>query len=64
MVQTARNITMEEWGFLTAGQYLLHGQGQLVLVPASRSREPADSSIVVCQERLGGLLKYYDHQAA
>jgi hypothetical protein len=28
MVQIARNITMEEWSFLTAGQYLLHGQGQ------------------------------------
>src|ERR671935_570857 len=24
MVQVARNITMEEWGFLTPGQYLIH----------------------------------------
>ena len=24
MMQIARNVTMEEWGFLTSGQYLLH----------------------------------------
>jgi putative transposase len=24
MVQVARNVTMEEWGFLAAGQYLIH----------------------------------------
>ena len=24
MVQVARNVTMEEWGFLTPGQYLIH----------------------------------------
>ena len=24
MMQVARNITMEEWGFLSAGQYLIH----------------------------------------
>jgi putative transposase len=24
MVQVARNVTMEEWGFLSAGQYLIH----------------------------------------
>ena len=24
MVQMARNVTMEEWGFLTPGQYLIH----------------------------------------
>jgi len=24
MVQTARNVTMEEWGFLTPGQYVIH----------------------------------------
>ena len=24
MVQVARNVTMEEWGFLSPGQYLLH----------------------------------------
>jgi putative transposase len=24
MVQMARNVTMEEWGFLAPGQYLIH----------------------------------------
>ena len=24
MVQVARNVTMEEWGFLAPGQYLIH----------------------------------------
>ena len=24
MMQTARNVTMEEWGFLSPGQYLIH----------------------------------------
>ena len=24
MIQMARNVTMEEWGFLTSGQYLIH----------------------------------------
>src|SRR5882724_162202 len=26
MMQIARNVTMEEWGFLSAGQYLIHDQ--------------------------------------
>jgi putative transposase len=26
MVQVARNVTMEEWGFLSPGQYLIHDQ--------------------------------------
>jgi len=24
MMQVARNVTMEEWGFLSPGQYLIH----------------------------------------
>ena len=24
MIQMARNVTMEEWGFLSPGQYLIH----------------------------------------
>src|SRR5207244_11178064 len=24
MMQVARNVTMEEWGFLASGQYLIH----------------------------------------
>src|SRR2546421_10592503 len=24
MIQVARNVTMEEWGFLSPGQYLIH----------------------------------------
>jgi transposase InsO family protein len=27
MVQVARNVTMEEWGFLSPGQYLIHDRG-------------------------------------
>jgi hypothetical protein len=27
MVQIARNVTMEEWGFLSRGQYLIHDRG-------------------------------------
>src|SRR5262245_33394235 len=26
MVQVTRNVTMEEWGFLTPGQYLIHNR--------------------------------------
>jgi transposase InsO family protein len=26
MIQTARNLTMERWGFLSSGQYLIHGR--------------------------------------
>ena len=139
MVQVARNITMEEWGFLTPGQYLIHdrdtkycpalqhiidgagvervvlppqspnlnayaerwvrsvkeealsrlilfgeralrhalieyvahyhterphqGKGNVVLMPAPRQAEACPGPLR-CRERLGGLLKYYDREAA
>ena len=139
MVQVARNVTMEEWGFLSPGQYLIHdrdgkycpafqqiidtagvkrlplppqspnlnayaerwvrsikeealsrfilfgenslhhvlreyvahyhqerphqGKGNVILMPSLRSDQQHDDP-VRCRERLGGLLKYYDREAA
>jgi putative transposase len=139
MVQVARNVTMEEWGFLSAGQYLIHdrdgkycpafqqiidtsgitrvplpprspnlnayaerwvrsvkeeclsrlilfgeaslhhaltqyvahfhhernhqGKGNALLLPTV-SQNSVDKSTIYCRERLGGLLKYYAHEAA
>jgi putative transposase len=139
MVQVARNITMEEWGFLSPGQYLLHdrdgkycpafqqiidaagvtrvplpprspnlnayaerwvrsikeeclsrmilcgeaslhhvltqyvahyhhernhqGKGNVLLFPAV-NQDPDREGPMQCRERLGGLLKYYMHEAA
>jgi hypothetical protein len=139
MMQVARNVTMEEWGFLSSGQYLIYdrdgkccpafqqiidtagvtrvplppqspnlhayaerwgrsvkeeclsrlmlfgeaflrqtireyvahyhhesnhqGKENVLLFPPSRqAREYA--SPIACRERLGGLLKYYDREAA
>jgi transposase InsO family protein len=137
MVQIARNLTMEEWGFLSSGQYLIHdrdtkfcaafqhiidhaGVERVVLPPRSPNlnayaerwvrsvKEEALSRLILfgerslphvlqqytahyhterphqglgnvvpfpskrqrgegrigCRERLGGLLKYYDYDAA
>jgi transposase InsO family protein len=139
MVQVARNVTMEEWGFLAPGQYLIHdrdgkycpafrhiideagitrvplpprspnlnayaerwvrsvkeealsrlilfgerslqhalteylshfhqerphqGKGNVVLTPAPDHVTKVESPLR-CRERLGGLLKYYDREAA
>jgi transposase InsO family protein len=139
MVQVARNVTMEEWGFLSPGQYLLHdrdgkycpafqqlidaagvtrvplpprspnlnayaerwvrsikeeclsrmilfgemslchvltqyvehyhhernhqGKGNVLLFPTV-NQDPAREGPMQCRERLGGLLKYYTHEAA
>jgi len=139
MIQVARNVTMEEWGFLSPGQYLIHdrdgkycpafqhiidaagvmrvplpprspnlnayaerwvrsvkeeclsrlilfgeaslwhalheymehyhhernhqGKGNVLLFPPSRADERRPGPIH-CRERLGGLLKYYECEAA
>jgi transposase InsO family protein len=139
MMQIARNVTMEEWGFLSPGQYLIHdrdskycpafqqridaagvtriplpprspnlnafaerwvrsvkeealarlilfgeaalrhalheyvehyhhernhqGKGNMVLFPTI-SQATARQDSVQCRERLGGLLKYYEREAA
>ena len=139
MMQMARNVTMEEWGFLSPSQYLIHdrdgkycpafqqiidtvgikrvplparspnlnayaerwvrsvkeeclsrlilfgerslrhvlteyvthfhqerphqGKGNVILMPAARDR-PQHGCPLRCYERLGGLLKYYDREAA
>jgi putative transposase len=139
MVQAARNVTMEEWGFLSPGQYLIHdrdtkfcaafqqiiddagvervvlpprspnlnayaerwvrsvkeeclsrlilfgevalcralnaylahyhhernhqGKGNALLLPAV-SQDTEHGGPIQCHERLGGLLKYYEREAA
>jgi hypothetical protein len=139
MVQVARNVTMEEWGFLSPGQYLIHdrdtkfcaafqqlidtagvervvlpprspnlnacaerwvrsvkeeclarlilcgeaalclalneylahyhhernhqGKGNVLLFPAV-SQDTEHEGPIQCRERLGGLLKYYEREAA
>ena len=139
MMQVARNLTMEEWGILKPGQFLIHdrdtkfcpaynqllddagvrrlplpprspnlnsvaerfvrsvkeeaisrfilfgeksirhvlneylahyhaerphqGKGNVILFPGPRAEGAADGTIA-CRERLGGLLKYYERQAA
>jgi putative transposase len=139
MVQVARHVTMEEWGFLSPGQYLIHdrdgkyypafqqiidaagvtrvplpprspnlnayaerwvrsikekclsrfilfgeaslrhalahyvehfhhernhqGKGNVLLFPAV-SQNTVRQGPIQCHERLGGLLKYYEHEAA
>jgi len=139
MVEVARNLTMEEWGFLSPGQYLIHdrdakfcaafqqiiddvgvervplpprspnlnayaerwvrsvkeeclsrvilfgeralryvlaeyvehfhhernhqGKGNVLLFPSS-SQDSKRADVMQCRERLGGLLKYYYHEAA
>jgi transposase InsO family protein len=139
MIQIARNVTMEEWGFLSPGHYLIHdrdgkycpafqhildaagvtrvplpprspnlnayaerwvrsvkeeclsrlilfgeaslwhalhayvehyhyernhqGKGNVLLFPPSRAGERRTGPIH-CRERLGGLLKYYEYEAA
>ena len=139
MVQVARNVTMEEWGCLSSGQYLIHdrdtkfcpafqqiideagverlvlpprspnlnayaerwvrsikdealsriilfgegslrhvlneyvdhyhhernhqGKGNVLLFPPPSLTEKQDA-LIQCRERLGGLLKYYEHEAA
>jgi transposase InsO family protein len=139
MMQIARNVTMEEWGFLSPGQYLIHdrdgkycpafqqlidaagvkrvplpprspnlnayaerwvrsvkeeclsrlillgeaslqhalheyvehyhhernhqGKGNVLLFPSSSRKHPR-AGPMRCRERLGGLLKYYEREAA
>ena len=139
MMQMARNVTMEEWGLLSPGQYLIHdrdtkfcpafqqliddagvervvlpprspnlnayaerwvrsvkeeclsrmilfgeaslcralneylahyhhernhqGKGNVLLFPVA-SQDPERKGPLQCRERLGGLLKYYTHEAA
>jgi hypothetical protein len=128
MTQVARNVTMEQWGFLSSGQYLIHdqdgkycpafqriidtagvtrvplppwvrsvkeeclsrlilfgeaslrhaltqyvdhfhhernhqGKGNVLLFPPV-SQDKAHAGPLRCRERLGGLLKYYERDAA
>jgi hypothetical protein len=39
------------------------GKGNVILMPSTRADVPSDG-LIGCRERLGGLLKYYDREAA
>ena len=56
MKQIARNVTMDDWGFLSKDNVLL-------FPTATKAKDRVDGS-VGCNERLGGLLKYYHREAA
>jgi putative transposase len=45
------------------GHYTHQGRGNVVLIPLPSERVEHGGSIR-CRERLGGLLKYYDYEAA
>ena len=53
-------------------EYLVHfhrernhqGKGNVLLFPQPRQSAPSSVRSVRCLERLGGLLKYYHHEAA
>ena len=62
MVQVARNVTMEEWGFLSPGQYLIHDRDTKYLRRVStdhrrsRGHAGAPATAVAESERLRGAL--------
>jgi hypothetical protein len=45
MMQNARNVTMDEWGFLEPGQYLIHDCDNKF---CAAFRLNAESGLVVC----------------
>ncbi len=40
------------------------GKGNLLLFPSADLSSPAESNATECKQRLGGILKYYDREAA
>jgi hypothetical protein len=70
MEQMARNVTMEDSGFLIKTRYLLHeernhqGKDNVLLFPLPTQAVCGEQEKVRCRERLGGLLKYYEREAA
>ena len=79
MTQIARNETVQEWGFLKPGHSLIHDRDgkycpafQDIIDNADVQRgpflemQPANDreGSIQCHERLGGLLKLYDREAA
>jgi hypothetical protein len=55
MEQQARNLTMEQWGCLRGCRYCC-------MTEMRSSANPWGA--VRCRERLGGLLRYYEREAA
>jgi hypothetical protein len=60
MKQIARNVTMDEWGFLENCQ----GKDNILLFPIAGKARNHGGGAIGCNERLGGLLKYYHLEAA
>ena len=49
MVQIARNVTMEEWGFLSAGQYLIHDRDRKFCTAFQQILDDAGVNRVRCR---------------
>ena len=58
MVQVTRNVTMEEWGFLTLGQYLIHDRDSKFCLAFQRMIEAAGVKRVALPPRSPNLNAY------
>jgi putative transposase len=58
MVQVARNVTMEEWGFLSSGQYLIHARDGKYCPAFQRLIDEAGVTRVPLPPRLPNLNAY------
>ena len=58
MVQVARNATMEEWGFLASGQYLIHDRDSKFCPAFQRTIEAVGVKRVVLPPRSPNLNAY------
>jgi putative transposase len=58
MVQVARNLTMEEWGFLSPGQYLIHDRDTKFCVAFQQIIDDAGVERVVLPPRSSNLNAY------
>jgi putative transposase len=58
MAQVARNVTMEAWGFLSPGQYLLHDRGTTFCPTFQHIIDDADVECIVLPPRSPNLHAY------
>src|SRR5262249_6445839 len=58
MVQVARNVTMEEWGFLSPGQYLIHDHDTKFCSALQQTIDDAGVERVVLPRRSPNLNAY------
>jgi len=66
MVQIARNAVDVIDGTLLPVRYALHdrqGKGNLLLFPAPNSPPSPSRANIICNQRLGGVLKFYQRAA-